>query len=39
MKKISNKEILIGAFAYKMNCSEECLKNFTKAELKKILED
>ena len=39
MKKINNKEILIGAVAYKLNCSEECLKNLTKAELRKMLED
>ena len=39
MKKISNKEILIGAVAYKLNCSEECLKGYTKAELKKMLEN
>ena len=39
MKKISNKEILIGAVAYKLNCSEECLSGYTKAQLKKMLED
>jgi hypothetical protein len=39
MKKISNKEILIGAVAYKLNCSEECLKGYTKEQLKKMLED
>ena len=39
MKKISNKEILIGAVAYKLNCSDECLKGYTKAELKKMLDD
>ena len=39
MRKISNKEILIGAVAYKLNCSEECLKNIAKAQLKKMLED
>lgn len=39
MKKITNKEILIGAVAYKLNCSEECLKNIAKAELKKMLDD
>ena len=39
MENITNKEILIGAVAYKLNCSEECLKNLTKAELKKMMED
>ena len=39
MKKISNKEILIGAVAYKLNCSEECLNCYTKEQLKKMLED
>lgn len=39
MRKINNKEILIGAVAYKLNFSEECLKNLTKAELKKMLDD
>lgn len=39
MRKITNKEILAGAVAYKLNCSEECFKNLTKAELKKMLED
>ena len=39
MKKISNKEILIGAVAYKLNCSEECVNGYTKEQLKKILED
>ena len=39
MRKITNKEILIGAVAYKLSCSEECLKKLTKAELKKMLED
>lgn len=39
MRKISITEILIGAVAYKLNCSEECLENLTKAELKKMLED
>lgn len=39
MRKITNKEILIGAVAYKLNCSEDFLKNLTKAELKKMLED
>ena len=39
MKKISNKEILIGAVAYKLNCSEECLNGYTKEQLKKMLED
>lgn len=39
IKKISTKEILIGAVAYKLGCSEECLKGYTKAQLKKMLED
>lgn len=39
MRKITNKEILIGAVAYKLNCSEECLKSLTRAQLKKMLED
>ena len=39
MKKISMKEILIGAVAYKLGCSEECLKGYTKAQLKAMLED
>ena len=39
MRKISNKEILIGAVAYKLNCSEDCLKGYTKEQLKKMLED
>lgn len=39
MRKITNKEILIGAVAYKLNCSDECLKNLTKSELKKMLDD
>lgn len=37
MKKITNKEILIGAVAEKLNCSENCLKNYTKTQLKEIL--
>lgn len=39
MRKISITEILIGAVACKLNCSEECLKNLTKAELKKMQDD
>jgi hypothetical protein len=39
MRKISIKEILIGAVAYKLKCSEECLKGYTKAQLKKMLEE
>lgn len=39
MKKISNKEILISAVAYKLNCSEKCLQNLTKAQLKKMMEE
>lgn len=39
MKKITTKEILIGAVAYKLNCSEECLKGYTKKQLKEMLED
>ena len=39
MKNITNKEILIGAVAYKLNCSEECLKNLTNAELKNMLDN
>lgn len=39
MRKITNKEILIGAVTYKLNCSEDCLKCYTKAQLKKMLED
>ena len=39
MKKITIKEILIGAVAEKLGCSEYCLINYTKAELKKMLED
>ena len=39
MKKPSIKEILIGAVAYKLGCSEDCLKNHTKAQLKAMLED
>ena len=38
MKKITMKEILIGAVAYKLNCSEECLKGYTKQQLKAMLE-
>ena len=37
MRKISNKEILIGAVAYKLNCSEECLKNIAKADRKSVV--
>lgn len=37
MKKISAKEILIGAVAYKLGCSEECLKGYNKAQLKEML--
>jgi hypothetical protein len=39
MKKISSKEILVGAVAYKIGCSEESLKNYTKAQLKAMLGD
>ena len=39
MRKITKKEILIGAVAYKLNCSEDCLKGYTKEQLKKMLED
>ena len=38
MKKITIKEILIGAVAEKLGCSEYCLRNYTKAQLKEILE-
>jgi hypothetical protein len=38
IRKIGIKEILIGAVAYKLNCSEECLKGYTKEQLKKMLE-
>ena len=38
MKKITIKEILIGAVAEKLGCSEYFLRNYTKAQLKEILE-
>ena len=38
MKKVTIKEILIGAVAEKLGCSEHCLRNYTKAQLKAILE-
>ena len=38
MKKVTIKEILIGAVAEKLGCSEYCLRNYTKAQLKAILE-
>ena len=39
MKKITIKEILIGAVAEKLGCSESCLKDYTKAQLKAILNE
>lgn len=39
MKKITNKEILIDAVSYKLGCSEECLKDYTKSQLKSILDN
>lgn len=39
MKKITIKEILIGAVAEKLGCSEECFKGCTKKELKEMLGD
>lgn len=38
MKKITIREILIGAVAEKLGCSESCFKGYTKAQLKAILE-
>lgn len=39
MKKPSIKEILIGAVAYELNCSEVCFEGMTKEQLKKMWEE
>ena len=39
MKKISIREILIGAVACTYNVSEDCLKKVKTSELKKMMEE